>query len=268
MIKLIVSDIDGTLVADGENKLDPEIFDVILRLKREKRILFAAASGRQAASIEYTFAPIKKEIFYLAENGSYLGCLGRNLFLHSMDRETACQLIGDIRRDPQLEVLVSGAKRAYLETENEAFFQWMKEGYHYDLARVDDVTQVDDTIIKVAAYRKEGIQEAEYLRERYAGRLKMTISGDMWMDCMALNVNKGEAVKTLQESLGITPEETVAFGDQLNDIEMLKRAYYSFAVGNARDEVKKAARFQADTNLRSGVLKILKLFLDETGEEG
>ncbi len=55
------------------------------------------------------------------------------------------------------------------------------------------------------------------------------------MDCMASEVNKGEAVKTLQESLGIAPEETMAFGDQLNDIEMLKRAYYSFCSGNARD---------------------------------
>ena len=52
MIKLIVSDIDGTLVRDGENKINQELFDVIMRLKREKQIHFAAASGRQAASIE------------------------------------------------------------------------------------------------------------------------------------------------------------------------------------------------------------------------
>ena len=86
MIKLIVSDIDGTLVRDGENKINQELFDVIMRLKREKQIHFAAASGRQAASIEYTFAPIGKEIFYIAENGAYLGCLGRNLFLYPMKR--------------------------------------------------------------------------------------------------------------------------------------------------------------------------------------
>ena len=50
----------------------------------------------------------------------------------------------------------------------------------------------------------------------------------------------------------------MAFGDQLNDIEMLNQAYYSFAVANAREEVKRAARFQADSNDRGGVLKILK----------
>lgn len=79
------------------------------------------------------------------------------------------------------------------------------------------------------------------------------------MDCMAHGVNKGQALKTLQESLEIRPEETMVFGDQLNDIEMLNQAYYSFAVGNARPEVKKAARFLADTNVNDGVLKILRL---------
>ena len=69
---------------------------------------------------------------------------------------------------------------------------------------------------------------------------------------------KGKAVRTIQESLGIKMEETMAFGDQLNDIEMLNQAYYSFAVANAREEVRKAARFQADSNVRGGVLKILK----------
>lgn len=60
---------------------------------------------------------------------------------------------------------------------------------------------------------------------------------------------------------GDCTEETIAFGDQLNDIEMLGRAYYSFAIGNARPEVKEAARFEADTNVRDGVLKILKLLV-------
>lgn len=50
----------------------------------------------------------------------------------------------------------------------------------------------------------------------------------------------------------------LAFGDQLNDLEMLERAYYSFAVANAREEVRRAARFQADENVKDGVLKVLR----------
>lgn len=262
MIKLIVSDIDGTLVRDGEDQINPEIFDVIMELKKKKKIHFTAASGRQAASIEHVFQRIKKEIFYVAENGSYLGCYGRTLFLYPIERKLADSLSGDIRNNPELEVIVSGAKGAYVDTNNQEFIDWMTYGYHFNLIRVDDVTKINDEIIKISAYKKQDIQNAVgYLFDRYADRLKATISGDMWMDCMRQGVNKGEAVKTLQESLGIAPEETMVFGDQLNDIEMMGRAHYSFAVGNAREEVKKAARFQADTNVNDGVMKILKTLL-------
>ena len=81
------------------------------------------------------------------------------------------------------------------------------------------------------------------------------------MDAMAPGVCKGHAIKVLQDNLEIKPQETMAFGDQLNDIEMLERSYYSFAVANAREEVKKAARFQADSNVNNGVLKILRQLL-------
>ena len=87
------------------------------------------------------------------------------------------------------------------------------------------------------------------------------MAGVQWIDTMDPAVNKGNAVKLLQESLEILPEETMAFGDQLNDIEMLKRAYYSFAVSNARPETKLAARFLADSNVNGGPLKIMKLLL-------
>ena len=83
------------------------------------------------------------------------------------------------------------------------------------------------------------------------------------MDCMAPGVNKGAAVRLLQESLGILPKETMVFGDQMNDIEMMNQAYYSFAVGNARPEVKAAARFQTDRNVEDGVLKVLRLLVED-----
>ena len=88
MIKLIVSDIDGTLTKDGGNKLNPELFSVIMKLK-EKGIHFAAVSGRQAASLETLFEPIRDQIFYVGDNGAYVGCYGRNLFLTEIRRKTA-----------------------------------------------------------------------------------------------------------------------------------------------------------------------------------
>lgn len=260
MIKLVVSDIDGTLLEDGGHELNPELFDVILKL-RAAGMQFAAASGRQWASIEAVFEPIKEKIFYLSDNGAYVGMCGRNLFLNAIDRDLIHEMIRDIRA-AGLTVLLSGPDQAYMDEDNPEFYRWLTEGYRFQVKQVRDLMQVEDQFIKISAYKKHDVEPAtKELREKYGSRLKITISGDMWMDCMASGVNKGEAVKLLQESLGILPEETIAFGDQLNDMEMLKQAYYSFAIGNARPEVKAAARFQADTNVKDGVLKILKLLL-------
>lgn len=260
MIKLIVSDIDGTLLEDGGHELNPELFEVILKL-RDRGVQFAAASGRQWASIDTLFDPIKERIFYLSDNGAYVGCAARNLYLNTIDRDLVMELARDIRAEG-LTVMVSGPDVVYLDQHDPEFYDWLINGYKFRVKLVDDVTKVDDQFIKISAYRKTDIEAATVrLREKYSGKLKMAISGDMWMDCMATGVNKGQAVKLLQDSLGILPEETMAFGDQLNDIEMLQQAYYSFAIGNARPEVKAVARFEADTNVNDGVLKVLKLLL-------
>lgn len=260
MIKLVVSDIDGTLLEDGGNQLNPELFEVILKL-RQKGMQFAAASGRQWASIEAVFEPVKEKIFYLSDNGAYVGMCGRQLFVNPIDRELVHEMIRDIRSEGLIAML-SGPDVVYMDQNDDAFYRWMVEGYKFQVRRVPDLLKVEDQFIKLSAYKKSQVEPAtKELRKKYGHRLKMTISGDMWLDCMADGVNKGEAVKLLQESLGISPKETIAFGDQLNDVEMLNQAYYSFAIGNARPEVKAAARFQADTNVRDGVLKVLKRLL-------
>ncbi|MFR3728597.1 Cof-type HAD-IIB family hydrolase [Lacrimispora sp.] len=261
MIKLIASDIDGTLVTDGSNQVNPELFDVILKL-RAKGIQFAAASGRQWASIESIFDPIKEKIFYLSDNGAYVGCHGRNLFINTIERQTVMDMVREVRRTEGLEVMVSGPDVVYLETKDQEFLDWLINGYKFRVQCVDDLTKVNSEFIKVSVYRKSDVESyTKALRGAFSDRLKITIAGDMWMDCMKPGINKGQAVKLLQDSLGIKPEETMAFGDQLNDIEMLNQAYYSYAVGNARKEVKAAARFQTDLNVNHGVLKILKLLL-------
>lgn len=261
MIKLIATDIDGTLLRDGEHHLNPEYFDMILKLRR-KGIQFAAASGRQWASIEAVFEPIKEKVFYLSDNGAYVGCHGRNLFLNPIEREIALELIGRLRQIPGLEIIVGGPDVVYTETKNQDFLTLITDGYRFRIKQVEDLTEVSDYIIKVSAYRKSGVQaDAEELAAEFGDRLKMVVAGEWWLDTMAPGVCKGQAIRTLQDNLDIKPEETMAFGDQMNDIEMLERAYYSFAVGNARQEVKRAARFQADTNERDGVLKVLKQLL-------
>ena len=66
MIKLIASDLDGTLLKEGTMDINPEIYDIIRKLKA-KGIVFAAVSGREYDSIERVFAPVKDDIYLLQE---------------------------------------------------------------------------------------------------------------------------------------------------------------------------------------------------------
>ena len=67
-------------------------------------------------------------------------------------------------------------------------------------------------------------------------------------------VTKGSALAALQEMWGISPEETLVFGDQFNDVEMFDQAYYSYAMENATDGVKERARFVAGNNNNGAVV--------------
>ena len=79
MIKLIISDIDGTLVPDGTDQINSEIFNVIETLY-EKGIRFAAASGRQFISIKKLFEPVSDKIFYIPDGGSVVRTLDETIF--------------------------------------------------------------------------------------------------------------------------------------------------------------------------------------------
>ena len=94
-------------------------------------------------------------------------------------------------------------------------------------------------------------------------RISAVCAGKEWIDLFDKDGNKGNAVEQIQKIMGIKVSETMVFGDNLNDIEMLHRAEYSYAVGNAREEVQREANYIADTNVNDGVLKELKKLLAE-----
>lgn len=262
MIKMIISDVDGTLAEDGAGSLNPELYEVILKLKKQG-IYFVGASGRQQVSLENVFAPVKDQIFFISTNGGYVGCRGRELFVTKYKKELAADMIDDMR-DAGMDIMIDGLGCIYTDSKNEKFLDWLINGYHFHVVQMEDLKDLKEPFLKISGCIMSGIKDetVEIFRKKYDEKLKVTLAGMQWLDTMDPSVNKGNALKLLQDSLEILPEETMAFGDQLNDIEMLNHAYYSFAVANARPEVKEAARFLADSNINQGPLKIMKLLLE------
>lgn len=262
MIRLICSDVDGTLVQDGSKNINPEYFDVICKL-RAKGIQVAIASGRPESSISSLFKPIEEKIFFIAAGGAMISTCSRQLFAWALPEEIWKKMIVQMRQIPTMEVQVNGTKCSYLETKDEEFWRWVTEDYGIDAVRMDDLLEIDDEIISLNFYNREGrIDElmGDFIRE-WKDQYKVVRSGFVWLDVSRKDVNKGNAVAFLQDALGIKPEETIAFGDQNNDVEMMRQAYYSCAVGNAVSATKEAARYTIDTCKEEGVLKVLKQLL-------
>ncbi len=70
-------------------------------------------------------------------------------------------------------------------------------------------------------------------------------------------MSKGTAVELIQADLGVTPAQTVVFGDYLNDLEMMRLAHWSFAMENAHPAVLEAARYTAPSHRDHGVVRTL-----------
>ena len=262
MIKLIASDVDGTLVVDGSSSLHPELYEVIHKLK-EQGIAFAGASGRPVGSMKHIFGPVLDDVYLIAGNGYYMDYEGKKKFFTDFDKKRAAEIEADMYA-AGMQVMLDAADCVYTRSKDQRFIDWIEKGYKNKVVQIDNLLDLDDKILKVAGCMMDGVPEevAEGLKEKYGKTCKVTFAGHQWVDIFDPNISKGAALKVLQEELGILPEETMVFGDQMNDMEMLEQAYYSFAVANAREEVKAAARFMADSNVNQGPMKIMKLLLE------
>ena len=264
MIKLIASDVDGTLVEDGSSSLHPELYEVIRKLKQQG-IAFVGASGRPVGSMKHIFGPVMEDVYLIAGNGYYMNYEGKQMFFTDFDKALAAEIAEDMYA-AGMQVMFDAADCVYTQSTDQKFIDWIENGYRNKVVHIDNLLELDDTILKVAGCIMDGVPEevAQSLMEKYGDRRKVTFAGHQWVDVIDPNLSKGTALKALQEELGILPEETMVFGDQMNDMEMLEQAYYSFAVANARQDVKEAARFMADSNVNQGPMKIMKLLLKES----
>jgi Cof subfamily protein (haloacid dehalogenase superfamily) len=265
-IRLVVSDMDGTLL-NSRHELDPEFY-VLFRELRQRGIHFAAASGRQYHNIRNVFSSIQRDMYFIAENGGYVMHRDEELFVQEMDSELTYSLIRDAKKIEETFTILCGKKKAYIEDTTEFFVEHLAR-YYDEYEVVDDLLKVkNDQFLKIAICDMSGAEGNTYqLFKGKADQLQIKISGNIWLDISHKRANKGEALKKVQEVLGIDPSETIVFGDYLNDLEMMQQADFSFAMENAHPQVKRVARFIAPSNDERGVLQILRQVLSHTSEQ-
>ncbi|MCD9480369.1 Cof-type HAD-IIB family hydrolase [Photobacterium phosphoreum] len=256
-IKFIATDMDGTLLND-EKALPADFYHVFNELDA-KNVLFAAASGRQYQSLVNTFEPIKDKILFIAENGTLVMYQGKELYSSTIPTPEIHTIINSIKAIDNTFIVLCGKNSAYTETTDEHAIEEIKKYYH-NLEFVTDLLAVDDEFIKIAVLNFNGTEQQVYpiIAPLYAQTHQVVISAKIWLDVMHKTASKGAAIKELQRIFDFKFEESMSFGDFLNDIEMLKETYFSYAMDNAHPEIKQLARFHAPSNNEQGVMTIIK----------
>lgn len=260
MIKLIASDIDGTLLPEGTKELNPEIYDLILELKK-RDIHFVAASGRQLEGQMLLFAPIADHISYISENGAMCQLYGKRHVISEFDRSFAMRIIEELDKRPECKVTISTPSTQYIKSGDDDFYKHMTTVWKYHITTIDSFADINEPILKIAFLDTLNHDESfEHFNALFGKEIKVVNAGNLWIDFITFESNKGTGLKFVLDQLGLTPAEAICFGDQQNDIEMLEYTETSYVMAHSKPDVQKHA-----TNITESVEKTLRELIKTLG---
>ncbi len=243
MIRLIASDMDGTILRNGAQTLPARIVPLLQKLT-ERGFLFTAASGRQYANLIRLMGPLAGAVDYICENGAFAVHKGEIIYKAVMDRALGQELMADILAVPDCEVQLSGVDTAYIQPKRPSYAEHLKYVLKNNITEVDDIFSTSEDYIKISAYVHGDQTEArmEQFRERWGSRFTLASTCPHWIDFIPPDIHKGHAMKALMDVLGVSKAQVMAFGDNYNDLEFLACAGESYAVSTAKPEVIAACR--------------------------
>jgi len=260
-VKLVVTDMDGTLL-NSRHQVSSRFFELFEALS-EHGIQFAAASGRQYESIAVKLTPVLDQLVVIAENGGLVRHQGRELLSTPLDPGLRDQVLARLETIPGSHIVLCGKDTAYLKPPTPEFKRQLKE-YYGAFEYLDQLRGFRGEIMKIAVYHFKSSEQYIFPEvQGFETDLKVKVSGAHWVDISDTLAHKGHALEHVQKRLGILPEATMVFGDYNNDLEMLTRAEFSFAMANAHPNVLKTARYQTGSNDQEGVESVLTRLLEQ-----
>ena len=165
MIKLIATDMDGTLLDD--NKQLPKNFDNIVKRLFNKNIRFVISSGRSYCTLKKQFSEYLDDMTFICDNGAYVVDKGKLLSVSVLPKDTVkeavrfCEKLG-------LTVLLCGKNGTWHNSRNDSQHQEIAS-YYVNQVKMEDLTLVDDDVFKIAVFEESGIENDGYskLEERF-----------------------------------------------------------------------------------------------------
>ncbi|MBD3861619.1 Cof-type HAD-IIB family hydrolase [Bacillus sp. 28A-2] len=263
MIKLIITDLDGTFL-NRKGDYDREFFQSVKNLMVEKNVAFAPCTGKQCERVEALFGQDAKDFWILGDSATRIKKDGKFVYQSLIQNGLGLTIIKRLEEISLEHTVIACTQNGAVvkKSVSEDEMRYVNASYS-EVVKVDSFEEINDDFVKITIHDPYGrcVSTKEKLND-LIDQVYIVASEDTWIDISNFGVHKGTTVKQLQKMLGVTKEETMAFGDGRNDLELMDSASYSFAVRNAIPEVKEAAHFITRSNEESGVLKAIEKILN------
>lgn len=279
MIKMIATDIDGTLIND--QGIIPPATRRALIAAQEKGIRLVIATGR---SPQYTRSE-QEQLEMQRFAGNYIIALNGQAIFRFCDRSTRTGRRIPVRLVPavlrlafeyDLEALCydGGSRYHYLPPDFYAKKEaWLRRFPSLSPADFESVlggripvpswdSPLDCDMDKIALlHSAPRLREVlPQIRSRIPADLQAMLVKPTWLEIYPAEISKGAALKQIMAETGIQPDEVLAFGDGENDIGMLQSVAYGFAMGNAFPAVREAAYAVTASNNCDGIARVVETF--------
>lgn len=261
MIKLVVTDIDGTIYTP-EKGITNEVKHCIQNLT-QKGVHVAIATGRTYGSAKWIADNVGIECPLICYQGGLVKTYEGNIIdVKYLNEKIAREIIEDFRkRNIHLNVYIED--KLYVEEDDDYIKDYIGDK-GIDYYKVDSFDELDfSKLNKMLAinYDSKFIDELiDELQKKYP-QIYVVKSFAYFCEIANKEATKGNAIKILADLYGITTDEVLAIGDNNNDIEMVETAGVGVAMGNGTEEIKKRADFVTDNVEHNGFVKAIDRFV-------
>lgn len=264
MIKMIVTDLDGTLLNEN-SKVSYETREYLKKLKNMGYII-VIATGRIYASALKATDGAEFANYLITDTGSCIYDMSNSkpIYKNNIDKKIVEKLL-DYYNDNFRYIFICDKNYIYKysdDIENSNIVKTTKDK-NVILNSVTSISHIsismknNDEVMKLYHKLLDDIKELDF------DIMQDSFSDRKWIEISAKNVSKYNAISSLATLLHIDNSEIMAFGDGLNDIDMLEKCGQGIAMKNALIEVKRIANnVTSDDNNHDGVINYLKENLD------
>ncbi|WP_122315401.1 HAD family hydrolase [Pseudomonas cichorii] len=253
-VRFMMSDIDGTLLRP-DHSLAPATVDAVRRL-RDAGIHFTVASSRPPRAMRHVIEALGVDLPTAGFNGGTITHPDGSLLAAWRIDPQAARTCLELFAAEQVAIWVFADDQWLLLDPDGAYVDHERHALGYEPLVVESFEPYLDRIDKIVASSTD-FALLEVLENRLnpliEGRALAARSQSYYLDVTAVAANKGAALATLAEYLGVELVHTAAIGDGGNDVAMFQRAGLSIAMGQADASVQGQADHVTESNLQDGV---------------